>query len=158
LLLVPGAGGHAWVFGELERCIAAPCDAMALSSFELAERHADNLTREVVAAEVEAALRPLDPQRPLPVAGYPFGAVMAADIASRLIARGRAIERILLLDPSPVDANRPNRGNRTLRARLGRLKRRLTTRAIPTPRQGEAASVLDEQVRSASRALAALYL
>jgi acyl-CoA synthetase (AMP-forming)/AMP-acid ligase II/acyl carrier protein len=104
-LTVPGIGGHAWIFGNLAQALAGPCDLWALSTMDLRDGQPDQMRTRVRVA----ALRALEPElrsgRPIVVAGYSFGAMIAADLACWLIDNRVPVTKLLLLDPDPLDSD-----------------------------------------------------
>lgn len=72
----------------------------------------DRLAEASIARIVEAA-----PSGPIVLAGYSVAGVVAAEVAQRLVARGRAVELLILID---ADFGVPPLGRRL----LGRLRRR----------------------------------
>lgn len=103
-LLIPGIGGHAWRFTALARALSVPCDVRALSLMDVREGPADELRARIRMA----ALGELRPEatsgRAVVVAGYSFGCLIAADLTCWLVEQGVAVEKLVLLDPDPVES------------------------------------------------------
>lgn len=155
-LMYPGIGGHAWIFADLARAMAGPCDVLAFSLGDLVALGGD--LRDRVR---EASLRLAEESRgrPLVLAGYSFGGIIAADSAAWLAGRGIAIERVLLIDPSPWDSEPPRTTIRnvaqTVRDHVtGRTRKR---RELLKPRS-QAALALEQSVEETTRQLIRCYL
>lgn len=112
-LMVPGIDGYAWRFTSLAGALSGPCDVRVLSLIDLR----DGPPREFRSRITSAAAAALQPDcgsgRPIVVIGYSFGAMIAADIACRLVGQGTPVHRLLLLDPDPLDSATPIQDFRT---------------------------------------------
>ncbi len=118
-IMIPGIGGHAWVFAELARALHQPCDVLGLSLCDLIARGGnlrDAVRQEVLRAASDAG------HRPVVIGGYSFGGMIAADCAAWLIARGLGVERVLLIDPSPVSSAPSPSRRPSLRSMAQRFK------------------------------------
>lgn len=105
-LIAPGLNGHAWGFSALAQAISAPCDVLALSTRDVTAgrtRHIRQAIRDS-AFSVLRDRRLLD--RPIILVGFSFGALVAADLGCWLMQQAVPIERVCLLDPSPLGSGR----------------------------------------------------
>ena len=143
-LLVPGVGGHAWRFTVLAGALTGPCDVRGLSLITLRDCPPEQL-RARIGAEVAAALQPeIAAGRPIVVAGYSFGALVAADLARWLIDHGVPVAKLILLDADPLDSGDAGWDPRNSNT--------ATVPASPEARQ------LDEEITAMSDLLQKAYL
>lgn len=119
-LMVPGIGGHAWIYAPLAAAVDGPCDMVALSLMDLRHGPAGHLRARVRSAALTVARQAGADGRPFVVAGYSFGALIAADLACWLEDQGVTVAGLLLLDPHPLDSHRPPR-NAALWQRVRRV-------------------------------------
>lgn len=151
-LLIPGIGGHAWVFAELCRQLAGPCDALGLSLVDIERSAGRSLSRETFNEAAQSALDGLGPARPVVIGGFSFGCIIAASIAAALRGRGVSVRRLLLIDPSPLDPANPSiRIRRALRS----TRRLLLPKSVA---RSPAASLLEEELVKMEREVGGLYL
>jgi acyl-CoA synthetase (AMP-forming)/AMP-acid ligase II/thioesterase domain-containing protein len=122
-LMVPGVGGHAWVFYGLAEALTGPCDVLALSLMDLRSGPADQI-RDRIRSAALTALRPeVASGRPIVVAGYSFGGLIAADLVPWLTGHGVPVARLYLLDPVPLDSSKPGWVDETRRRWRRRWRR-----------------------------------
>ena len=165
-VMFPGEGGHAWTFSSLVHAMAGPCDVLALSLIDLLEsNHESAKIRDLVRIEIQNALEPFDKQRPIVLAGYSFGAMIAADTAAWLLQQGLHVRHILLLDPSPIDSTPTSKisldelqyAKQVLVGRVTRVTKRLLRGQGIRPNRSPAAMQLEAAVIAVSQALDKAY-
>lgn len=105
-IVVPGIGGYAWAYAPLAAAVSGPCDVMALSPMDLRHGPRGQIRDRIRSAALPVARQAADAGRPLVVAGYSFGGMIAADLARWLGEQGVAIAQLLLLDPYPLNSDR----------------------------------------------------
>jgi cytochrome P450 len=107
------------VFSGLAQALTGPLDMLALSLMDLRCEPIDRI-RDHIRSTALAALRPeAATGRPIAVAGYSFGGLIACDLVDWLVDNGVPVARLLLLDPAPIDSRKPLLSNR-FHARLRR--------------------------------------
>lgn len=99
VVLVPGAGGHAWVYLGIADEIKCECEMLALN---LQSNSSGDLCIEHLTKTVIDATEPYDPTRPLYFVGYSFGSLIACSLAQACRAQGRKVAGIALIDPRPT--------------------------------------------------------
>lgn len=107
-LTVPGIGGHAWQFISLARSVRGPCDMLGLSLMDLRDGPGGELRARVRDAALATLRSAVAVGRPVVVAGYSFGGMIAADLACWLNENGVPVRTLLLIDPDPVDSAVPS--------------------------------------------------
>lgn len=108
-LMVPGTDGTTWIFSRLARVLTGPCDVQALSLLDLNTASAAQLRSAVRTAALTAVQESAAVGRPIVVAGYSFGGMIAADLACWLEDQSVDVAQVCLLDPSPLNSRRPSR-------------------------------------------------
>lgn len=98
-VLVPGAGGHAWVYLGIAGELAAPCELLALN-LNFTDR--DELRPERLRDTVIAALGDAAHARPVVLVGYSRGCLIAATLGRLLREKGVRVGGVALIDPSPL--------------------------------------------------------
>ena len=104
-LMVPGIGGHAWIFGNLADAVSVPCDIWAISTMDLRDGPPEQMRIRIRGAARDALVPMAASGRPIIVAGYSFGAMIASDVACSLIGHGVPVAKLILLDPDPVESD-----------------------------------------------------
>jgi len=105
-LMVPGIGGHAWIFTALADALAGPCDVLALSLMDVRDGPVSEMRARIRSAAMEALAPQAFSGRKIMVAGYSFGAMIAADLACWLADRNVPVAELILLDPDPLESRR----------------------------------------------------
>ncbi|MFG0244491.1 MAG: alpha/beta fold hydrolase [Phycisphaerales bacterium JB052] len=146
-ILVPGAGGHAWVYLGIANAIRCDCDLFALNlNFTTEdELHADRLTKSIL-----DAMDACDHARPVLFVGYSRGTLIASTLAESCRKAGMNIEGIALIDPSPLT---PASAKKLLKEAMRSVVRSVRERAT----EAEACRLLDEQINATRREIARLY-
>jgi fatty-acyl-CoA synthase len=155
-LLTPGSGGHAWVFSALSDALSGPCDVLALSLMDLSSKPVEQLRAAVRWAALEAVQHHAAAGRPIVVAGYSFGALVAADLACWLAEHSVPIAALLLIDPQPLEAHSRRFDVRSAASSTIKAlkRRRLRAPGILSP----AALKLDDDIEVAYGKLRKAYL
>jgi len=148
-LMVPGIGGHAWIFTALADALAGPCDVSALSLMDLRDGPASEMRGRVRSAAMAALAPQALSGRKIMVAGYSFGAMIAADLACWLADNDVPVAELILLDADPLDSSR-ERWNPGTPFTSGR-----ELFFVPG---SSAARQLDEEITAVSRLLQQSYL
>lgn len=99
-LLIPGLGGHAWVFAELARMTTAACEIRSLSLGDVLALAGDETGPVALAALIGSALGDVA-DRPLLIGGYSFGAIVALHVVASWARSPLRPSGLLLLDPAP---------------------------------------------------------
>lgn len=149
-LLVPGIGGHAWKFVPLAKALSGPCEVLALSLTDLRDGPAEELRTRIQQAAHEALAPAVGSGRPIVVAGYSFGAMIAADLTCWLTAHNVPVTKLLLLDPDPLNSAAPHWDSRT--SRMSHIPGLVFVPGSPAARQ------LDLEVSEMSTLLQKTYL
>ena len=105
-LMVPGIGGHAWIFTALADALAGPCDVLALSLMDLRDGPASEMRDRIRSAALVALAPQALSGRQIMVAGYSFGAMIAADLACWLADNDVPVAELILLDADPLESCR----------------------------------------------------
>ena len=152
-VLFPGIGGHAWVFTELCRQLEGPCDVACVSLTDLDRTHG-GLTRDLITKTVAEAIAAGGARtRRVFLGGFSFGALIACDVGAALVTDHLPPERLLLIDPSPLDPDGlPGRAMKWLRS----LRSQAWSHAGSTARSAPARE-LELQVARMSTLLGKLY-
>ena len=146
-VLIPGAGGHAWVYLSITDLLSNPCDLLALN---LNFTSHDELMPDQLANKVLDAIDSMDKNRPLMIVGYSRGSLIACKLAQVLEEKGRPASEIALIDPSPIRAEKlTTKVLGTMRS-VSRTARRRSTKK-------EAGRLLDEQINATRQRIAKLY-
>jgi amino acid adenylation domain-containing protein len=98
LVLVPGIGGHGFMYQRLTRALG---DAQPLHVLHaLGEDAVEGTVRRIeeMAAIYEPAILHAVPEGPIVLGGYSFGALIALELAHRLRLRGRSIPLLISFD------------------------------------------------------------
>ena len=106
-LTVPGIGGHAWKFVALARALTVHCDVLGLSPMDVRDGPAGDFRARIRSAALEALRPHVTAGRPIAVAGYSFGGLVATDLACWLPDQGVHVAKLVLLDPDPLDSAVP---------------------------------------------------
>ncbi len=110
-LMIPGIGGHAWKFLALANALSGPCEVLALSLVDLrrdlSRGSPDSIRDRIRRTALETLTTVAAQGRPIMIAGYSFGAMIAADLTSWLIDHGIPVTKLLLIDPDPPDSDVP---------------------------------------------------
>jgi len=174
-IMVPGYGGHAWVYSRLAAALTGPCDVLAISPIDLAERRPSQSRVEIRNATLAAIEGRGRSGRPIVLAGYSFGSLIAVDLACWLAGRSVDVDHVVLIDPHPIDSRRPARSPRTrlremlqmrsprtfLAVRRWRHRDTAGSRiedAVLRPEQSQAVRKLEEDVERFSAHLRNAYL
>lgn len=154
-LMIPGLGGNTWTYRRLADAVQAPCDVLAVSLVDIGARAGRNVRSAVRSAILDALRSESDADRPIVLAGYSFGALVAADAACWLGKRGVTVRNLLLLDPKPLDATPPAKTLTSVAKNLVRP----AFGAFRRPRaQAPAAKQLEADIETFSGLLVAAYL
>jgi thioesterase domain-containing protein len=136
-----------------------------MSLVDIGGNAGDDIRSAIRLASFAALAKDSSAGRPIVVAGYSFGAVIAADLASWLGQQDVPVANLLLLDPKPLDSAPPGRRpigtiakvvKDVLRPAFDNLKR-----ALSPPRSGglsTAARQLQTDIDAVSSRLVAAYL
>jgi len=146
-VMLPGAGGHAWVYLPIADALDFPCELLA---FNLNFSSPDQLDAGWLADRLLERLEKEDPSRPLVLGGYSRGSLIACELAAACQARGRTPARVALIDPMPLTKDPP-------RERLIRAARSVLRPAGRKGRDASAQRELDSQIAETRRELARLY-
>ena len=154
VVLLPGAGGHAWGYADLSQRADAPGSFLAVSYPSLLEGLRGSPSRDDIARRVVEAIRPhFEAGRLLVVAGYSLGGLIACDVACAAAEEGHAANRVLLLDP--VVHVTP-----TSKLRIKKRIRELVQRLRPAGQaevRSEAAKRFETEMRRRMHRLARVY-
>ena len=146
-VMLPGAGGHAWVYLPIVDALDTPCDFWA---FNLDTADANELRADRLAERVLERLGETPAGRRLIVGGYSRGTHVACELAARLRARDAVPDGVALIDPSPLRDQNPVR-------RLPRSLSRRVRGAARSLRSQRAERALDHQIAVTRRHLGRLY-
>lgn len=103
LFVLHGIGGTVFELRNLASSLSAeqPCIAIQAPGVEPGEEPFSSI--EGLAVHYGQAILRQQPQGPLCIAGYSFGAVIAHELACQLLAAQRVVNRLILIDPpAPV--------------------------------------------------------
>ncbi|RMH25448.1 MAG: alpha/beta fold hydrolase [Planctomycetota bacterium] len=145
-VLVPGAGGHAWVYLGIAGELATPCELLALN-LNFSDR--DELLPERLRDTVLASLGGARAARPVVLVGYSRGCLIAATLGGLLREKGVRVGGMALIDPSPLRRD-PLRARMAAAVRGWRRSRRRTDHA-------GARRLLDEQIAATRHEITRLY-
>jgi acyl-coenzyme A synthetase/AMP-(fatty) acid ligase/thioesterase domain-containing protein/acyl carrier protein len=146
-ILVPGAGGHAWVYLNIASEMSCNCDLYALN---LNFTTHDELSPDRLTQSVLDVLSESDQSRPVFIAGYSRGSLIASMLAESCHRIGIRVQGVALIDPSPVI---PVPTRKALKERVRTVVRSVRNR----PEEIEASRLLDEQINSTREEIARLY-
>lgn len=153
VLMLPGIGGHAWVFAELCRRLCTPATCVAVNYAEMFSAIGDQNSRKHIAEYLAAAIMDRSGERATVAIGYSLGGVLANDINMELDASGHKLTACLLLDPARLAKNR---SRSSLLTELRRLKDYFSGRTHENAIDERVASLEKELVR-VSRQLKQAY-
>lgn len=158
-LMMTGVGGHAWVFSGLVDVLDGPCDVLAVSYIDLDDgaSPASGMRDRIRAAALQALRAYGGTDRPIHVAGYSFGALVATDLVCWLAAQGVGAAHLYLLDPSPLDSH-PSFRHRVNRVRSALRIRSRMRRLRRLDRRPSEAERLEDGIQVFSTKLAKAYL
>ena len=145
-VLVPGAGGHAWVYLGIAAEVRTACALLALN-LNFSER--DELRPERLCDTVLGSLGGAARSRPVVLVGYSRGCLIAATLGGLLHGRGVDVAGIALIDPSPLRRD-------PLRERVAGVARGWK-QAWGRPAEPGARRLLDEQIAATRQEITRLY-
>lgn len=105
-IILPGIGGHAWVFNNLINLLTIKATIYSLSFNALFKTNGLLKKRKDLVDEICDLVYRVPPGRPVFIGGYSLGAVIAIDVANNLLAQRFVVEKLLLLDPVPIREDR----------------------------------------------------
>ena len=109
LFCVAGAGGVAVGFHPLARHLGPDQPVYALQAHGLENRGRPDWSVEAMAARHVQVVRSVRPAGPYRLAGHSLGALVALEMAQRLVAAGETVELLAVLDSYPPDpASQPS--------------------------------------------------
>ncbi|MAO19904.1 MAG: hypothetical protein CMJ25_04055 [Phycisphaerae bacterium] len=146
-ILVPGSGGHAWVYLNIANSVECECDLYALN---LNFTSQDELREERLTQSILDTIDATDPSRPVIFVGYSRGTLIASTLAGSCKQQGLNVEGVALIDPSPLT---PASAKRLLKEAVRSVVQSVRQRKT----EAEASRVLDEQIDATRREIARLY-
>lgn len=147
IVLLPGAGGHAWVYLSIADELDCACDLLALN---MQFNAPDDLCIEQLTATVLDAIETMDRERPLYFVGYSYGSLIACSLVQACRDQGVSVAGLGLIDPSPIGRRSPaERAMRSLRTTFSKkLNHRQRTKN---------AQLLDQQIDATRKEIARRY-
>ncbi|WP_425398154.1 alpha/beta fold hydrolase [Aeoliella sp.] len=119
VLMLPGIGGHAWVFAELCRQLSTQATYVAVNYAAMFRAMGAGRSREHIAEYLADTLIKEGRGRPIIAIGYSIGGVAAADLKVTLRAMGQPLTGCVLVDPARLAKNR---SRSSLRAEVKRMR------------------------------------
>jgi acyl transferase domain-containing protein/thioesterase domain-containing protein len=101
IVCVHPVGGRVGCYAELVRCLTVDADVLGIEAVGLDGSPPLGSVPEMASLYLETVAR-ARPETPCSLLGWSFGAVVAAEMARLLEARGTPVERLVLLDPPPL--------------------------------------------------------
>lgn len=98
LVLVPGIGGHGFIYQRLTRALGEEQPLHVLQALGVDGVEGAPRTIEEMAEIYEPAILRAVPEGPIVLGGYSFGALIAFELAHRLRIRGREVPLIISFD------------------------------------------------------------
>jgi amino acid adenylation domain-containing protein len=98
LLLVPGIGGHGFIYQRLTRALGEAQPLHVLQALGVDAAEGASRTIEEMAEIYEPAILRAVAEGPIAIGGYSFGALIAFELAHRLRLRGRSIPLLISFD------------------------------------------------------------
>ncbi|MBS7539011.1 amino acid adenylation domain-containing protein [Ancylobacter lacus] len=103
LFVIHPAGGIAWCYGGLARALAPRRTVYGLQAPALDPAVPVAESLEALAADYAGRIRAASAARPVHLAGWSVGGILAQAVAARLAAQGVAVGAVALLDAYPCD-------------------------------------------------------
>jgi len=158
LLMVPGLGGHAWIYSAISAALESSCDVLALSLIDIAGRGSRGFRSAVRRAALTALRERSLAGRQIALAGFSFGALIAADLSCWLPRRSIPVDQLFLLDPEPWDSRMSYQLRVRRRLSANTLVARLRKKPIAQPSLSSAARKLEQDIAALSRTMMSAYL
>ncbi len=98
LVLVPGVGGHGFMYQQLTRALGEAQPLHVLQGLGAEGAAGPSRSIEEMATIYEAAIVRAIPEGPIVLGGYSFGALIAFELAHRLRLRGRPMPLLISFD------------------------------------------------------------
>lgn len=149
VVMIPGVGGHAWVYRSIARDLTVMCDLRCIQ-FTIGDGMASSqLGPDAIATLVRDHLSDAGDGRPFVLGGFSYGAIIAIDVAKRLKTLGVVTDDLLLIDPAMSSWSTSLRREwRECRLKVRNLFGRSSTHAR---------SILDHEVWLTSKAIRREY-
>jgi acyl-coenzyme A synthetase/AMP-(fatty) acid ligase/acyl carrier protein len=149
VIMIPGIGGHAWVYRSVAREMVIPCDLQCVQLSVRGAAASSEVGSRAVAKLVVEHLAGIKQSRPLLLGGFSYGAIIAIEVAKQLQSAGVVPDDLLLIDPAASSPGASIR--REWRECLRKIKR--------FSRRGDlqVRSVLDHEVWLTSKAIRREY-
>lgn len=147
VVMIPGAGGHAWVFLRVADQMQCPCDLLALN---LQTHKPDDLSIEHLTSVVIDSIGSANTKRPVYIAGYSYGSLVACSLARSCREMGVPIAGVAMIDPRPLRS-------RSSLTRPIRLAKSAFQSLSPTKRAVQPTQFLDRQIQETRAAIAKIY-
>jgi len=123
IFCVPGAGSDVFALVDVARCFAAERPFYGLQHEGLDGEPQRHRTVEEIAEKFLPDIRAIQPDGPILLAGSSFGGIVAVELAQRLLAEGRDVVFVGLLDTYGPGALRVRKGLSLRRRCLVQLRR-----------------------------------
>ncbi len=153
VVLIPGIGGHAWVYAELAHRLETVCDVVGVSLLDLSLEHETAVGPERIARLIVDLVQAEGADRPVVLGGFSFGGVVCCEVAAALEPTDVELDRILLMDPRPLDA-------RTVTRRIRTWAKSMSQAVAPSngaENRSPAAERLEAEVAAMNRLLSSTY-
>ncbi len=98
MILIPGVGGHAWVFGHILRHLQSELTVYGVS-FQALLADVPRANEQNFHRVLASKIKELAEQRRVIIAGYSLGAVLATQQIQYLAALSIRVHKLLLIDP-----------------------------------------------------------
>jgi acyl-coenzyme A synthetase/AMP-(fatty) acid ligase/thioesterase domain-containing protein len=138
LFVVAGGGGLGVAFTPLARHLGPDQPVYALQAHALERFGVPDWSVRAIVRRHLTTLRSLQPRGPYYLAGHSFGGIVAFEMAQQLLAHGRSVALLAILDSFPPDpALMPPRAALSLPGRLKDAAGLALTGLVPTPGIGQ---------------------
>jgi thioesterase domain-containing protein/acyl carrier protein len=99
-------GGHVFCYIELARHLGPDQPFYGFQSRGLYAGQEPHTNIKEMAAHYIEAMQSIQPEEPYSLGGWSMGGIVAFEMAQQLQARGQKVNRLVLLDSSPLDENK----------------------------------------------------
>lgn len=152
VVLVPGIGGHAWVYISLIRQLRTACEIASLNLSVSPVDAATTLAACSLAEQIGMDSGARNGERPIVLVGYSFGCVIATEVGRLLSQAGHRVDRLLLIDPSFAGPIRSKLRRTRTQLRVAAQRLWSADRSVP-----ESSLLLNDEITRTSRCLRRMY-